>query len=159
MSETEANTIQGNAKLSLQEKMEKCGHFLHFRRGGKRSQGRILRILYREGSISQRKLQERLEIQSGSMSEIILKLEKNGLLVRTKSTEDKRSIILQITEAGKDSVEEEYRKLQQQDAILFESLSGQEQEQLDAILGKLLESWESQFDKELFEHRKGGTRA
>lgn len=90
-------------KYELLGLIERCGHFLYHRRGGKRGQGRILKILLTEGEMTQKKLQERLGIQSGSMSEIVLKLEGNGLVYRTRDESDKRKIKLKITEAGRNS--------------------------------------------------------
>ena len=57
-----------------------CGHFLHFNMGGKAGRKRVLATLLREGEISQRTLQDLLDIQSGSLSEILAKIEADGLL-------------------------------------------------------------------------------
>ena len=42
-----------------------CGHFLHFHMGGKAGRKRVLAVLLREGEISQRTLQDLLDIRSG----------------------------------------------------------------------------------------------
>lgn len=135
--------------------LENCGHFLHHRRGGKRGQGKILRILVKEGEMTQRELQDCLGIQPGSMSEIIMKLEGNGLICRTKDETDRRKIKVKITEEGKSFFQEKHKENMEQEKKLFDALTGEEQEQLKELLSKLLEDWESSFEKSLFQHRKG----
>lgn len=134
--------------------IERCGHFLYHRRGGKRGQGRILKILLTEGEMTQKELQERLGIQSGSMSEIVLKLEGNGLVYRTRDEADKRKIKLKITEEGKQFFEEKHRTKIEQEKKLFNALTKEEQETLKILLTKLFEDWESNFEKVPFEHER-----
>ena len=66
----------------LAGQLEQCGKFLMYCLGKRRGQEKILRILWEQGEISQRELQELLGIQPGSMSEIAAKLESKGLIVR-----------------------------------------------------------------------------
>lgn len=139
-------------KHELLALIERCGHFLYHRRGGKRGQGRILKILLTEGEMTQKELQERLGIQSGSMSEIVLKLEGNGLVYRTRDESDKRKIKLRITEEGKQFFEEKHKTKIEQEKKLFSALTKEEQETLKILLTKLFEDWESNFEKVLFEH-------
>ena len=77
-----------------------CGHFLHFNMGGKAGRKRVLATLLREGEISQRTLQDLLDIQSGSLSEILAKIEADGLLEKVKCGSDRRGYILRLTESG-----------------------------------------------------------
>lgn len=135
--------------------LENCGHFLHHRRGGKRGQGKILRILVKEGEMTQRELQDCLGIQPGSMSEIIMKLEGNGLICRTKDETDRRKIKVKITEEGRSFYQEKHKENIEQEKKLFDVLTVKEQEQLKVLLSKLFEDWESSFEKSLFQHRKG----
>ena len=134
--------------------MEKCGQFLYQRRGGKRGQGRILKILSAEGEMTQKELQQRLGIQSGSMSEIVLKLEGNGLVSRERDEADKRKIRLKITEEGKYFFEEKHKARIEREKKLFNVLTEEEQEVLKVLLTKLAEDWESNFEKAPFEHAK-----
>lgn len=139
-------------KHELLALIERCGHFLYHRRGGKRGQGRILKILLTEGEMTQKELQERLGIQSGSMSEIVLKLEGNGLVYRTRDESDKRKIKLRITEEGKHFFEEKHKTKIEQEKKLFSALTKEEQETLKILLTKLFEDWESNFEKVPIEH-------
>ena len=75
----------------LSELIGKCNH--HITHHGKgRGQGKILKILARNGEMSQKDLQDMLEIQSGSISEVLAKLEDKGMITRTKSEDDKRKV-------------------------------------------------------------------
>ena len=65
-----------------------------------KGQGHVLRMLYHMGPMSQKELQERMGIQAGSISEVTLKLEKKGMVSRCKSPEDRRRILLSLTEQG-----------------------------------------------------------
>ncbi len=145
--------MKNREKSELLLLMEKCGRFLHHRRGGKRGQGRILKILMAEGEMTQKELQERLGIQSGSMSEIVLKLEGRGFIRREREEKDKRKIKLKITETGRSFFQERHQEMMNEEKNLFNGLTQSEQEVLQELLIKLLEDWESSFDKPLFEPR------
>lgn len=87
--------------------------------------------------MNQKELQEILQIQPGSMSELLAKLEEKELILRRKDDEDKRRSILTLTEAGKTAAMEQ----QGEEKPLFGALDESEQEELKRLLGKLLDSW------------------
>ncbi len=146
----------GNHRLLML--MEKCGHFLYHRRGGKRGQGRILRLLHNQEDMTQKELQDHLGIQSGSMSEVILKLESSGLICRMRDEIDRRKIKVKITEEGEKLYEEELKERMEEEKCLFNALSYEEQQQLEGLLEKLFSDWEKNFDKSLFERRKSSEK-
>ena len=98
-------------------------------------QGRILKIL-NDGPISQKELQEAMNVQAGSISEIVSKLEERGLLTKTKSEEDARAVILTITEKGKERLNEFAQRKE-----FYSSITEEEKEQLKEILTKLNNDW------------------
>lgn len=131
--------------MNIQEKLRvlliRCGQKLGSHHGGRQTQGRILKILYLHGPMTQKMLQDKLDIQPGSMSEIAAKLEHKGLLVRDKDASDKRKILLSLTEAGREDVEQFREKAKQQHSHDFDTLTPEEQEQLSRLLEKLLDGW------------------
>ena len=135
--------------------MEKCGHFLYHRRGGKRGQIKILKLLKERGSITQKELLKVLTLKSGSVSETVKKLENQGFITKEKDERDKRKINITITDTGIEYLEENLKINSEQEKILFTSLSEKEQEDLKRILEKLFSDWEGKFDSSLFNHRKG----
>ncbi len=143
----------------LLELFEKCGHFLYHRRGGKRGQSRIVRILVSEGSKSQREIQDILDIKSGSLSELAAKLETKGYIKRERDEKDKRKVILTATREGEEYLNSLNKELSRQEEILFEALTENEREELYGMLQKLLENWKENFDPSLFNHRIRGKAA
>jgi DNA-binding MarR family transcriptional regulator len=126
---------------NLYGSLRMCGHYLYHRgeSGRGSTQERILSILFSEGQMSQRKLQELLQIQPGSISEILTKLEMKGLLERRKDDTDKRRMILSLTEAGQAAAYKSDCSFEEE--ALFAALTGEEQTTLKMLLDKLLASW------------------
>ncbi|MCC8097415.1 MAG: transcriptional regulator [Eubacterium sp.] len=137
---------------------ERCGHFLYHRRGGKRGQKKIVKLLVEQGSMSQRELQDILDIKSGSLSELVSKLAAKGYIKRERDHKDRRRIILTVTEDGREYLKGLEDELIRQEDILFSALSESEKEKLYNMLERLLTSWKESFDPSLFNHRsrKGG---
>ena len=138
-----------NNGYGLLRSMEKCGHFLYHRRGGKRGQHRILKILWVEGKLPQRELQERLGIRAGSLSEILSKLEEGNLILRSKDKDDKRAVILELTQEGQRQLEANREKLREEEQVLFSVLTEAEKEELNRTLIKILSFWEQNFEENL----------
>lgn len=127
---------------SLQELLIRSGYIAERKSGKQRGQSRILNILLENPQMSQRALQEQLGIEPGSISEILAKLEEKGFLVKEKDENDRRRMILRLTEAGKTAAEaEKSRDAKQYGEEIFSSLTHEEQEQLKEILRKLLTQW------------------
>ena len=141
------NSIKMSAHEKLRVQLIRCGQKLGSGHGKKQTQGRILKILYLYGPMSQRILQEKLDIQPGSMSEIAAKLEHKGLLFRQKDPADKRQILLTLTEAGRTDVEQFRKCGRSQHTADFDALTPEEQQQLSDLLEKLLASWSAASDK------------
>lgn len=135
--------------------MEKCGHFLYHRRGGKRGQIKTLRLIAERGEITQKELLEILILKSGSVSEIVKKLENQGFITKKKDNNDKRKIKISITDKGRYFLDTQLAINVEQEKVLFTSLSDEEQKELIKLLSKLFKDWESKFDSSLFNHRRG----
>jgi DNA-binding MarR family transcriptional regulator len=117
----------------------------HFHRDAvHHAQGHILSVLGESESVSQRELLERLHIRSASLSELLIKLEKSGAIVRRRSEKDKRNFLLQLTGQGRIELAEQYRRRQQSAERLFSALSDAERESLAALLARLLNVWEAE---------------
>lgn len=117
----------------------RCGHHLYHQNNKKRGQGRILKILAQSGEMTQKDLQDHLEIKSGSMSEIISKLEAKGMVTREKDETDKRKIILKITQTGREKAKRHLNE--EKSKPLYGFLSEEEQETLKTLLKKVLDNW------------------
>ncbi|MCI2049753.1 MAG: MarR family transcriptional regulator [Lachnospiraceae bacterium] len=126
--------------------MRQCGHHLYHAGMKSAGQGRILEILQSSGEMSQRDLQEMLQIKSGSISEIIGKMEAKGMLARTRDNEDQRCVMLAITEEGLERYRAQKSDAEKERENVFRALSQEEQSQLKTLLEKLTKSWEENAD-------------
>lgn len=139
------------AKKNLSDRLSvlliRCGQKLGSA-GSNQTQGRILKILYLYGPMTQKALRDKLAIQPGSMSEIAAKLERKGLLVRQQDSVDKRKVLLSLTDAGRADVEAFAVKHKSAHGRRFDALSPAEQQTLKALLEKLLDSWDTQAPEE-----------
>lgn len=118
-----------------------CGHFLHFRMGCMSGKNRIMGMLHKHGPMLQKQLQEDLRIQSGSISEIIIKMEADGLIQKCRCEHDGRNFVLSLTEKGQ---HEAQQRRDQLDATAEQLMDGVSQEELAILhesLSKLLKNW------------------
>lgn len=130
--------------------LDRCGHYLSHRIGGKkRGQESILTLISQNPGITQKGLSEALNIQPASVSELLMKLEKKGLVLREKDEHDRRSIKVQLTEDGQTLIAEPAKKIPDS----FQTLSAEEREQLRFLLQKLLIDWEQRYPTEHHRHK------
>ena len=120
--------------------MRACGHVLYHQGGRKSGQGRILRILSHCESMSQRELQEILGIQTGSLSEILAKMESAGLIERERDETDRRRSIVRLTQTGRDRAGK-CRAGEHPD--MFSALNEEQKNQLKELLSILLADWKA----------------
>ena len=126
----------------LSSLMDYSAHFIHHYLGKRRSQGRILRMLNEHGDMTQQDLQNLLGIQSGSHSEILAKLESSGFILRERDESDKRRVIVSITPLGIEDLRKHEAVRLRRQAVLYDSLEPEEQEEMIRILTKLQKNWE-----------------
>ena len=116
-----------------------CGHYLYHASGPGRAQTQILYLLAQQDGLSQLELQQALGIQSGSVSELISKLECKGLVARGRDEADRRRVTLRLTEAGRAALA---RRAQRPDvAVRYSRLTPQDRAQLAELLEKVIDGW------------------
>lgn len=128
-------------RKELLDSLLKCGHFLHDQKGKKLGQYRILLFLKNHQQVSQMELQHFLRVQAGSISEILLKMEKAGLVSRCKDSLDKRRILINLTDLGLKKVNELILEYEEENEHLFDCLNDSECVELKDILDRLYEKW------------------
>ena len=135
-----------NMEERLLHSLLDLNHMMRMLYEGKASQSRILIILYEQGEgVSQKELTEYLKIQPGSASEILSKLERSGLIVRTQSKADRRSMEIALTETGKEQAREAIAKRKKRHEQMFACLTQEEKEAFGTILSKMSEDWKKRF--------------
>ena len=135
--------------IEIVHQLRCCGRYLHHHWGcGKASQARALRILADSGEMTQRQLQDEMGIQQGSLSELVKKLEDQALIVRTCAPEDRRQLLIRITEAGQAQNRAHRQRRQEESLDLLAPLNEEERRQLGGLLTKLLDSWTARQEEE-----------
>ena len=102
----------------------------------------MLSLLDETEGISQQKLALILGIRPQSLSELIMKLERDGLLLRSKNPEDRRETLVSLTEAGRQRAAEyeQQRRFREEDFLA--PLTAEERSTLTGLLRKLLRGGE-----------------
>ena len=95
-------------------------------------------LLAGETPVSPSDLSSRLMVTTGAMTNVLDRLEQRGLLRRVRNPADRRSVIVEATEAGSALWHVAVNELGEQEAQVVRTLAREEQEQLNALLRKLL---------------------
>lgn len=97
----------------------------------------VLELLYHKGRQPIQKIGQKILLSSGSMTYVVDKLEKKGLIERVYCTEDKRITYMSITAAGKELIEEIFPSHEKKLNELMSALSKSEQDMAIELLRKL----------------------
>lgn len=108
-----------------------------------RGQGRVLAILRENPEISQKKLSFLLDMRNQSLSELLAKLEKAGLVTRVPSEEDRRSMNVKLTREG-EALAKKTEETQTDSSRIFDCLSENDRRRLLDILDHLTDELECQ---------------
>ncbi len=146
------NEMNTNEKPTLFEQFGKLNFLMHryhqmnHRQHGPmgdphRGQGRVLTLLSLREEISQRDLLYLLDMRPQSLGELLSKLERGGYIERTPSEDDKRVMMVKITEAGKAASAETERP---DVDWLFSCLTDVEREALSGYLYRIIAAIEAQ---------------
>ena len=120
-----------------------CGHYLHFHGGGSSGKAPIICLIAKHGGqISQQELGLHFDLKPGSLSEILSKCEAIGLIERSRSTEDRRQLIVKLTEEGARQAERDQASRIKFRSEAFSALTPKERDQLLTMLNKIRNTWE-----------------
>ncbi|GEN87869.1 MarR family transcriptional regulator [Oceanobacillus sp. FSL W8-0428] len=97
----------------------------------------ILEALYHKGRQTIREISESVLISTGSITYVIDKLEKKELLIRTNCPDDRRAVYLEITDRGKQTMDDIFPKHQLVIEELFEGISESDKETVIEVLKKV----------------------
>ncbi|KAF1298078.1 hypothetical protein BAU15_09520 [Enterococcus sp. JM4C] len=123
-------------------------------------QGRILMLLSMKEAVSQKDLAFVLGVRPQSIGELLGKMEKQEWITRTPSTEDRRVMLVSLTEKG----QEEAKKISEKPHFgseLFDIFNEEEQEQLLDFFERLIDELDEKVGgeeerKEFSKHFGGG---
>lgn len=104
------------------------------------AQGRILFVLWRENNLPIRKLSEETQLSKSTLTSMLDRLQDAGILKRVSSSKDRRKILINLTEKGK-NLQDEYVDISKEMNILFyNTLSEDEIENFECYLRKILDN-------------------
>lgn len=128
--------------LQLVRRMRRCGHLLYHKYN--LSNGSQMRLLLRlrGNPMSQKELTEQLGVQPGSMSEMLAKVERAGLVEKRRSEGDRRIYQLRLTDEGLAQADRFEKEQAQQAVWLLEPLDDAQKLQLFSLLETLIAHWE-----------------
>ena len=95
-----------------------------------RGKSRILQFIAEHDGVIQRDLAEEMDVRPSSMTEMLLKMERVGLITREQDTGDQRVMHIHITEQGRAMVEAARRTEPKIADSAFDVLTDDEREEL-----------------------------
>lgn len=60
----------------------------------------VMLVLWEKGCLSVKTIGEKLDLDSGTLSPLLKRLEQAGLIIRTRDPKDERQVIISLTEKG-----------------------------------------------------------
>lgn len=104
----------------------------------------LLRHLRCNGPLNLGELAQALGITTSSATIACKRLEKAGLLARTRQTDDERIVLISLTEQGSTLIDTWRQQKREAIAQLLGVLNQQEQEELQSLIERLLAAAETQ---------------
>ena len=114
--------------------------------------GRLLLALKSNDGASPAELCELMDVRPSSMSELLSKMEENGLVSRVTDETDRRATKVWLSESGKEATERMEAKFRAENEKLAACFSAEEAEQFRALCEKLSEYLEGLPEKECHKH-------
>ncbi|MCG2800697.1 MAG: MarR family transcriptional regulator [Cellulomonas sp.] len=117
-------------------------HERHPHPGAHRGQGRVLALLSLREPLGQKDLGYLLGVRSQSLGELLAKLERAGLVRRTPDETDRRSMTVELTDAGRRAADEAKGRATEDDP--FAVLTSEQRDELAALLALVVDSLRAQ---------------
>ncbi len=134
---------QPSTELQILRRLGYFGYYLHTHWGGRNGKQHILvDLLAHDGCMTQRELQEASCITSASLSEVVTKLETEGLLSRERSETDRRQLTLTLTDEGRRRARDFIESRREFEGLAFDCLTPAERDRLLETLDRVAERWE-----------------
>lgn len=105
-----------------------------------RSQFQVLYFVYRGGRLTQKELQEIMQVKAATLTGIIDSLTRKGLIERTENKQDKRSNILCLTQKGRrlgEKIPALHSVIEQR---LFNNFSAVEKKMMVRLTGQMIDN-------------------
>lgn len=100
-------------------------------------QGMVLNFLNEKDNITSKELGKRTTLDSATLTGILDRLEKAGLIIRGQHPNDRRAINVCLSEEGKRVVEKTYSEIEIANAAALKSLTAEEKNQFKILVKKV----------------------
>ena len=149
MHEPSTSQTQAITSETLLALFRRAAHFMarayHHQGHAQHAQRRVLAILKENGPMNQRVLLDLLGVRSASLSELLSKLERGGLIAREKDEQDKRNYIISISDGGNAAMDGHESEQRDGAEAIFAPLATAERQQLGELLIKVIVALEDNF--------------
>lgn len=108
----------------------------------------IFWLLYRREEVNMTEVADYIHVPLNTATGIINRMEKNGFIVRTRSTEDRRVVHISFSEKGIAQFDALLSEMVRYGLQVFNSLTGEEMELLRNMTAKVLEVLRQEKQKE-----------
>ena len=88
------------------------------------------------------RLAKRMELSSGAMTNRLDRMEEAGLIRRLPDPGDRRSVVVEVTEHGHETIQKAIGVQAQKEALFAAALDPKEKERLNSLLRKLMREFE-----------------
>ncbi|MBR4014836.1 MAG: MarR family transcriptional regulator [Anaerotignum sp.] len=114
------------------------------------TKGQPLALLFLDSreSMTQRELCDCLKIKPASMTDILQRMEKNGLILRKRGEKDLRTMRVSITEKGREKAKEFLQREAALDDVFFRGFTPEEKEGFLGCFAKMTENLMTEPDNE-----------
>lgn len=127
----------------LGRQMHRCAHHVAHIGGIYREQSRLLMLIAENDGVIQRDLAEEMDVRPSSMTEMLAKMERMGLVQRRQDEKDQRVMHIFLTEQGKNEAEKSRGVTEKVTDALFEGLTDDEIKTMLELTEKLSRHLES----------------
>lgn len=125
--------------MEIMKLFRRCHAIIHSRMcDGRTAQSDILRILHKNQAMTQKQLQEKMNIRQATLSETIAKMEAAGLLIKTRSQSDRRATIIKLSDKGLEITLANREKHHAQKEALLSCFTDEEKQTLEKLFTKWL---------------------
>lgn len=121
----------------LQHRLSRDFEGMHRRRGWTWAGFRIMNVLWAVGAAELRDIARLSGASRAAVSSALNTLERDGLVLRTRDSADRRLVRIQLTGHGRDALREAMREQGDREHEWFAQLEPEEQQRLSALLATL----------------------
>lgn len=108
----------------------------------------VMILLYRRGEVNMTQVSDYLQVPLNTVTGIVDRMEKRGLLERQRSAEDKRVVTIQMTEQGMACIKDILDQVFRYGQSILSKLTPQELQTGIQLIDKVVEGLNEEYDKE-----------